>query len=154
MLVVWHMNWVTHMLRPLSRAEQYHRFPAKNQHLINSWINIVLVRVIIAVMKHHDQSNHWEIRTKIKQGSDLEAGADAEVMEEGCLLACSSLLAQPPFLLSFYKRVIYLFYVYEYTVAIFRHTRRGHQIPLRMVVSHHVSAENWTQDLWKSSQCS
>jgi hypothetical protein len=33
-----------------------------------------------------------------------------------------------------------LFYAYEYTVAVFRHTRRGHQIPLQMVVSHHVVA--------------
>jgi hypothetical protein len=35
---------------------------------------------------------------------------------------------------------IYLFYVYEYTIAIPRHTRREHQIPLRMVVSRHVVA--------------
>jgi hypothetical protein len=35
---------------------------------------------------------------------------------------------------------IYLFYVYDYTVAIFRHTLREHQIPLQMVVSHHVVA--------------
>jgi len=40
------------------------------------------------------------------------------------------------------------FYVYKYTVtyiqtvAIFRHTRRGHQTPLQMVVSHHLFAEN------------
>jgi hypothetical protein len=34
--------------------------------------------------------------------------------------------------------VCVLFYVCEYTVAVFRHTRRGHQIPLQMVVSHHV----------------
>jgi hypothetical protein len=34
----------------------------------------------------------------------------------------------------------YLFYVYQYTVTVFRHTRRGHQIPLQMVVSHHVVA--------------
>ena len=40
------------------------------------------------------------------------------------------------------KRFIYLFYVYEYTVAVFRHTRRGHRIPLQMVVSHHVVAGN------------
>jgi hypothetical protein len=33
-----------------------------------------------------------------------------------------------------------------------RHTRRRHQIPLQMVVSHHVGAGNWTQDLWMSSQ--
>jgi hypothetical protein len=32
--------------------------------------------------------------------------------------------------------------------------RRGHQISLLMVVSHHVVAGNWTQDLWKSRQCS
>ena len=48
----------------------------------------------------------------------------------------------------------YLFYLYEYTVMVFRHTRRGHQIPLQMVVSHHVVAGIWTQDLWKSNQCS
>jgi hypothetical protein len=37
---------------------------------------------------------------------------------------------------------IYLFYLYEYTVVVFRHTRRGPQIPLQMVVSHHVVARN------------
>ena len=36
---------------------------------------------------------------------------------------------------------IYLFYVYEYTLAVFRHTRRGHRITLQMVVSHHEVAE-------------
>jgi hypothetical protein len=40
------------------------------------------------------------------------------------------------------KRFIYLFYVSEYTVAVFRHIRRGRQIPLQMVVSHHVVAGN------------
>jgi hypothetical protein len=49
---------------------------------------------------------------------------------------------------------IYLFYVCEYTVSVFRHTRRGHRIPLQMVVSHRVVAGIWTQDLWKSSRCS
>jgi hypothetical protein len=44
--------------------------------------------------------------------------------------------------------------IHKYTVAAFRHTRRGHQIPLQMVVSHHVVAGIWTQDLQKSSQCS
>jgi hypothetical protein len=39
-------------------------------------------------------------------------------------------------------RIIYLFYVYEYSVAVFRHTRRGRQISLEMVVSHHVVAGN------------
>ena len=54
----------------------------------------------------------------------------------------------------FKKRFYLFFYVYEYIVAVFRHTRRGHQIPLQMVMSHHVIAGYWTQDLRKKSQCS
>ena len=95
---------------------------------------------------------------------------------------------------TFFKRCIYLFYVYEYsaavqmvvshhvvaenltqdfcwlqpcslqskdlfiiickyTVAVFRHSRRGHLISLQMVVSHHVVGGIWTQDLRKSSLC-
>ena len=38
--------------------------------------------------------------------------------------------------------IIYLFNVYKYTVAIFSRTRRGHQIPLQMVVSHYVVVRN------------
>jgi hypothetical protein len=48
---------------------------------------------------------------------------------------------------------IYLFYIYEYIIALFRYTSRGHWISLQMVVSHQVVAGNWTQDLWKNSQC-
>jgi hypothetical protein len=44
------------------------------------------------------------------------------------------------FFLSFF--LIYLFNVYEYTVSIFMHTRKGRQISLQMVVSHHVVAGN------------
>ena len=44
--------------------------------------------------------------------------------------------------------------IHRYTVGVFRHTRRGHQISLRMVVSHHAVVGIWTQNLWKSSQCS
>jgi hypothetical protein len=46
---------------------------------------------------------------------------------------------------------IYLFNVYEYTVAFFRHSRRL-WIPLQMIVNHHVVAGNLIQDPWKSSQ--
>jgi hypothetical protein len=35
---------------------------------------------------------------------------------------------------------MYLFITSKYTVAVFRHTRRGHAISLQMVVSHHVVA--------------
>jgi hypothetical protein len=36
----------------------------------------------------------------------------------------------------FLSLLTYSFNVHEYTVAFFRHTRRGQQIPLQMVVSH------------------
>ena len=48
---------------------------------------------------------------------------------------------------------IYLLITCKYTVADFRHTRRGWQISLWVVVSHHVVAGFWTQDLRKGSQC-
>lgn len=68
----------------------------------------ILVRVSIAVMKHHNQSNlgrkalfvlHIHINTvhhqrkseqKLKHSKKLEVGADAEAVEELCLLAFSS----------------------------------------------------------------
>jgi hypothetical protein len=34
------------------------------------------------------------------------------------------------------------------------HDRKGFQITLEMVVSHHVGTGNWTQDLWKYNQYS
>jgi hypothetical protein len=40
--------------------------------------------------------------------------------------------------------------IQKYTVAVFRRTRRGRQISLWVVVSHHVVARIWTQDLRKS----
>jgi hypothetical protein len=42
--------------------------------------------------------------------------------------------------LSFLFFKICLFTICKYTVAVFRHSRKGHQISLRMVVSHHVDA--------------
>jgi hypothetical protein len=41
---------------------------------------------------------------------------------------------------SFFFLKIYLFIIHKYTVAVFRHSRRGSQVSLRMVVSHHVVA--------------
>ena len=66
--------------------------------------------------KHHDQEASWggkglfslhfhtavhqqrKSGLELTQGRNLEAGADAEAVEGCCLLACSSWLAQPPFL--------------------------------------------------------
>jgi hypothetical protein len=42
----------------------------------------------------------------------------------------------------FFGLKIYLFYVCEYSVIFFRHNRRGYQILLQMVVSHHVVVGN------------
>ena len=74
----------------------------------------VLVKVTIAVMKYHDQSNLMcggggfillvvpynssPSKAVHYQGQDLGAGAEAEAMEGYCLLACSSWFAQPAFL--------------------------------------------------------
>ena len=44
-----------------------------------------------------------------------------------------------PDLFIFFKDV---FDLYEYTVAVFRHTRRGHWVPLQTFVSHHVVTGN------------
>ena len=69
--------------------------------------HIVLVRVIIAVMKHgqkwggkglyHSQFFIKRVRTGTG-GRNPEAGADAEAMEGCCSLACSSCFASPAFL--------------------------------------------------------
>jgi hypothetical protein len=40
----------------------------------------------------------------------------------------------------FFFLKIYLFIICKYTVAVFKHSRRGSQISLKMVVSHHVVA--------------
>jgi hypothetical protein len=44
------------------------------------------------------------------------------------------------FLKKIYLLFIYYYFIYECTVAVFRHTRSGHRIPLQMSVSHHVVA--------------
>ena len=77
---------------------------------------IVLVRVSIAMMKHQGQNQlgkeraHFilqlsgytpsprEVREETKGGRYLKAVSGAEVMEEECLLACSSWLVQSAFL--------------------------------------------------------
>jgi hypothetical protein len=58
-----------------------------------------------------------------------------------CLAFCLFVFLVCLFILFFFKKdFIYLFIICKYTVAVFRHTRRGHQISLRVVVSHHVVA--------------
>jgi hypothetical protein len=42
----------------------------------------------------------------------------------------------------YYLFKIYLFYVHEHTIAIFRHPRRGHQISSQIVLGHYMVAGN------------
>jgi hypothetical protein len=75
-----------------------------------------LVKVFVAVKKYHDQKASWggkclfslhfhigvhhqrKSGQALKQGRNLEAGADAEAMEECCLLTCFPWLVQLAFL--------------------------------------------------------
>jgi hypothetical protein len=59
-----------------------------------------------------------------------------ELRTFGRAVGCSYLLSH----LTSPKRFLNLFYVYEYTAAVFRHTRKRHPISLQMVVSYHVVA--------------
>jgi hypothetical protein len=45
----------------------------------------------------------------------------------------------PRCLMTLKKKDLFII-IHKYTVAVFRHTRRGHQISLWIVVSHHVVA--------------
>ena len=62
------------------------------------------------------------------------------------------------FLFFFIKDLFIYLFIYLTCVSAllltFRHTRKGHQMPLQMAVSHHVVAGIWTQGFWKSSQLS
>jgi hypothetical protein len=52
----------------------------------------------------------------------------------------------------FFKIYLFILCIWVHCRCRQAHTRREHCISLQMVVSHHVVAGNWTQDLWKSSQ--
>jgi hypothetical protein len=81
----------------------------------------------VAFVSSYSRKELKEVSTGTQTGQDPEEGAGTEAMEGCCLLA-------------FYFKMD--LFVCEYTVAVFRHTRRGHQIPLQMLGSHHVVAEN------------
>jgi hypothetical protein len=68
-----------------------------------------------------------------------------------CFIFILTLVTEEIILFYFFLK-IYLFIICKYTVAVFRHTRRGSHILLWMVVSHHVVAGIRTLDLQKSSR--
>jgi hypothetical protein len=59
-----------------------------------------------------------------------------------------------PVNLALAQRFIYFIIINKYTIAVFRCTRKGHQISFQVVVSYHVVARIWAQHLQNSSQCS
>jgi hypothetical protein len=88
------------------------------------------------------------LRAQYGQGAS-QGDADRDVLGRGILGPLGSEGARRPprdlfgdfhslYLLSL---KIYLFIICKYIVADFRHSRRGHQISLRMVVNHHVVAK-------------
>ena len=87
-------------------------------------------------------------RSKLRQEFDIELGLGGKLKmntTEDCVLCIFFVVVVVVVVfvcLFVFKRFIYLFYVYECTVAVFRHTRIGHQIPLQIVVSHHVVSGN------------
>jgi hypothetical protein len=62
------------------------------------------------------------------------------VLSRVCFLIGNKFTSGMPNFNLFLFLKIYLFIICKYTVAVFRHTRRGSQISLQMVVSHHVVA--------------
>jgi hypothetical protein len=59
-------------------------------------------------------------------------------IKEGHCLTTNNQNNLKDLLYSFFKDLFIV--LCKYTIAVFRHTRRGHQISLEMVVSHHVVA--------------
>jgi hypothetical protein len=54
-------------------------------------------KMILLTLPHHCSSLKG-VRTGTQTGQELEAGTDAEALEECCLFACSPWFAQPDFL--------------------------------------------------------
>jgi hypothetical protein len=59
--------------------------------------------------------------------------------EGGEALGLAKIMCSSTFL---FFLMIYLFIICKYTVAVYRHTRRGRQISLEVAVNHHVVAGN------------
>jgi hypothetical protein len=59
---------------------------------------VVEERVYLVYTFHNTVHHQKKPEQDLKQGRNLRAGPDTEAMEECCLLACSSWLAQSAFL--------------------------------------------------------
>jgi hypothetical protein len=56
---------------------------------------------------------------ELKQGGNVEAGADAEAMEEHCSLVCSSWRTQPAFFFLFFSFPSFFFFLVHLFACLF-----------------------------------
>jgi hypothetical protein len=66
----------------------------------------------------------------------------SELQPQGSFLLWGLFVWEGIFVVDIVVVLDFIYFMCKYTVVVFRHTRRGHQIPLQMVVSHHVVAGN------------
>jgi hypothetical protein len=107
----------------------------------------------MVVHTHTHTHTHTQNINYKRTGHEFEGGEILEELKEDRegLEWCKYSVLINEILNNFFKK-IYLFIICKYTVADFRHTRRGRQTSLWVVVSHHVVAGICTQDLRKSSR--
>ena len=108
-------------------------------HNSNSSLDILILHSEIINLKNAALQSFGAVDTADKIIHGLRSVFPSLSSFENGLYSLTMLALLLLLLLLFFIK-IYLSHVYEYTVAVFRHTRRGHQISLRMVVSHHMIA--------------
>jgi hypothetical protein len=121
-------------------------------------IYLFICKYTVAVFKHSRRGSQISLRMAVSHHvvagnwtPDLRKSSLEEQLSALTHWAISPALRALLFFFFFKDLFIYLF-ICKYTVAVFRHSRRGNQISLWMVVSHHVVAGIWTRDLQKSSR--
>jgi hypothetical protein len=80
------------------------------------------------------------VTTASHRRNQLEEELSARLQENYNPQLLPTLLWTKLLFFSLFFLKIYLFIICKYSVAVFRHPRRGRQISLQMVVSHHVVA--------------
>jgi hypothetical protein len=87
--------------------------------------------------------------------TNLARLTDTEPQESSCLCLFRAGIIGVYMCVVFLFVCLFIYLMYVSTLLLSSDTPEvGIWIPLQMVMSHHVVAGTWTQDLWKSSQCS
>ena len=87
---------------------------------------------------HMETHSHPQFSSRRSASSfDLQAHTESTCLQ--AKHACTQNKNKITFFSFFFLKDLFIyFYICDYTVAVFRHTSRGQQIPLQMVVSHQV----------------